>query len=388
MAQGTYSYTEKSLDSLLKSYNSVIGNGDTLGVNAQQAINLRLFNNNTTISIPGQYNYLNGPTDSASVGAGSNLYLEYGNNGSGTLDFTTAAHHTVIVLGGDDAVNFNDLGQSANAGDRGDTIIGGNVAQSIQTNSGKNLVVAGGGQDTIIGGGSKDTLIGGGNTWVQATGSGSDKLYGGLAGSAHDTLDASNSSGNDKLVSFQGSNTLIAGSGFDTLLAGSGNDVLTGGQGQVSMVGGGLTSMTAGAGAATMMGGFSVTSMDTLVGGQGADFIKVKHGDNVIVAGSGNDTIKSFDKGTGGGSGGDMISLTGGGNAVVNILGGPATDTVTFGGTTGSDTINAAGSVEIQVQNTEHLTHIDSSGGVTTLQFQDGQTLTYSGSGHVTLTFQ
>jgi Ca2+-binding RTX toxin-like protein len=175
----------------------------------------------------------------------------------------------------------------------------------------------------------------------------------------------------------QGNNFVVAGDAQSFLQGGSGKDTL---------VGGGHTSIMAGSGAESLVGGASKSSSDTLVGGAGADTMSVTKGDNVIVSGSGTDSIYSADKGVGG-TGGDSISLVGGGSANVSIGAGGATDSVYFGGTTGDDSIVAKGTVDVLVQSTEVLTKVDTAGGTTTLSFKDGQTLTYSGSGHVTVNF-
>lgn len=175
--------------------------------------------------------------------------------------------------------------------------------------------------------------------------------------------------------------------GNNFVVAGSAQTVLQGGSGKDTLVGGGHTSMTAGSGAESLVGGATKSSSDTLVGGSGADTMSVLKGDNLIVTGSGTDSIYSADKGSGGGIGGDSISLTGGGNAGVTIGAGAATDSVYFGGSTGSDSITTSGNVDVLVQSTELLSSIDTKGTTTTLSFKDGQTLTYSGSGHVTVNF-
>jgi hypothetical protein len=208
----------------------------------------------------------------------------------------------------------------------------------------------------------------------------------GNAADVGDTIVAGNAENGSKqdLSVTQGANLLIGGTGVATLNAGimsTSND---------SLYGGGKTVMNAGsAGTVHMLGGIYKTSADTLVGGSGNDLMKTKFGSNTIIAGTGHDTITSLDRGNDG-AGGDVISLTAGGSALVNIGTvfnvGAATDTVVFGGTSGDDTIVAHGAVQIDVVG-ETLTNIDQTGGTTKLTFADNQTLTYSGAGHVTLHF-
>jgi hypothetical protein len=255
----------------------------------------------------------------------THVFLEYGNTGSSSIDFNTNGAPALIVLGATNSMNFVDNGSST---DVGDTIVGsGSASQYIAVSQGANLVIAG---IDSMGVGGLDTLVAGSNSTSD------DSLYG-------------------------SGRTLMEGSS---------------------------------AGNVHMLGGIYATAHDTLMGGSGTDRMKVKAGENTIVAGSGADTITSLDRGNNG-TGGDMISLTAGGTAVVNIgtvntVGG-ATDTVVFGGTMGNDTINAHGNVVIDVQSSESLTGISQTdvGGTvtTTLSFADNQTLTYSGSGNVTLHF-
>ena len=298
------------LDKLLRTYNAVISGAapTNTGYQVTQEINLALFNNDPTKQIHFQYDSATSATatDAFTGGPGQHLFLEFANNGSGDLTFTTNGQSDVIVLGSDNAVNFVDAGS---VGDNGDIIVGGNANQSISVTSGANTVVAGGGQDTIYGGSGADSLVGGGNTWVQG-GTGSQTLLGGLSATSHDTLVAG--TGADLLKAKFGDNTIYAG-----LANGHGTD--------------------------------TVVSRDN-----GGDSIALNNGGNVFVSigsGSGSDTV-SF----GLSSGDDTIHTNGG---AVDIY------VSTSESLTGIQT-NASGQTVISFQDGQHLTY---SGNNITLTF-------------------
>jgi hypothetical protein len=320
MALGPYNHpgliSEAALDNLLAQYNMLMQT--PFGLSVTDSINSALFGGPEKAPVgPSRIPYQSDSSSGGNVSldAGTHVFLEYGNTGASTIDFSTNGAPALIVIGASNSMNFTDLGST---GDAGDTIIGSDATnQVIAVTQGANLVIAGTGKDVIRAGSttaSNDSLYAGGQTTI----------YAGTAGEVH------------------------------------------------------------------MRGGFYPTSTDSLVGGTGTDYMKVKYGDNFMVAGSGNDTITSLDRGNNG-TGGDNISLLAGGNALVNIgtvsAVGTATDTVTFGGDKGDDTINALGSVHIDIASTEQLDNIGVVDGVTTLTFDDGQHLVYSG-GSVTLTFE
>jgi len=201
----------------------------------------------------------------------------------------------------------------------------------------------------------------------------------GSSGDTGDVIVGSNAAQNIWIdAANTGKNTVVAGSGRDNIYGGSVGDRL---------IGGGNSSLTAGTGKETLIAGFYTTSKDTLVGGSGADVLKTKFGSNLIVAGSGAETIKSGMNTVGAGpdyAGAvkDSISLTNGGAASVSIAEN-ANDSVTYSGG-GNDTLSVTGSADVTIHDT--LTGISSAGGVTTLTFADG-TLSYEGTGSITLHF-
>jgi Ca2+-binding RTX toxin-like protein len=131
--------------------------------------------------------------------------------------------------------------------------------------------------------------------------------------------------GNDSLQAGGGSDTLIGGTGADTLFAGSGNDTVDGGDGNDILIGGdgaGNDRYQGGAGADTVrytsatsgivvdlttgratgaqIGTDTLTGIENVVGGKGADRITGNTGANVLNGYSGNDTLS-------GGAGNDTL---------------------------------------------------------------------------------
>jgi serralysin len=151
------------------------------------------------------------------------------------------------------------------------------------------------GNDTMFGNGGNDALLGG---------AGDDKLYGG--------------EGNDFLVGGAGSDTISGGNGIDTA-----SYVVTTAAVTVSLA---ITTAqnTLGAGIDTL------TSIENLIGGAGADKLTGNSGANLLRGGAGNDTLL-------GGDGNDMlIGVTG--NDILN--GGNGTDTASYLGNTSAVAVN------------------------------------------------
>lgn len=103
----------------------------------------------------------------------------------------------VFGLGGDDVIvgNCVDLGIYVNAGEGNDTIVGGDMPDSLTAGAGDDFVYGMGGNDWIDGNSGRDNLLGG---------DGDDRMYGGNGG---DTLDGGN--GRDVLYGEVGSNLYV-----------------------------------------------------------------------------------------------------------------------------------------------------------------------------------
>jgi len=372
MGIGAYSdIFEPQLDALMAANNGLVSDNSTFSGSVLSRVNTFLFNNNPTFPVPF---WQDDSGQSATLGSGYQLFGEGGSTGASTMTFTSDGQEDVIVLENlTGNVNIVDLGSF---GDTGDIIVGGIGADNIRVTQGNNFVVAGAGQTTIEGGSGDDTLVGGGDSSLVAGSGEHVRLKGGMRFGAHDTLIGG--SGQDTIRVFQGDNSLVAGLGPSTLYGGTGSDTL---------IGGGHSSLDGGTGNDSMVGGATTSSSDTIRAHGAFDIISVTAGNNFIISSSGEDSIYSGDVGSGNGSGGDTIKLIHGGNADVTIGSGPGTDTVLFGGTQGDDNIKTQGAVDVWINSSEQLSSESYSGGSLTLSFQDGQNLTISGPGHVTITF-
>jgi Ca2+-binding RTX toxin-like protein len=265
------------------------------------------------------------------VSAGDRLFLDVGQSNHMTL--TTSGR--TIVAAGDGSTSILDKGPGL------DTLIGGMGAENLQVSHGDNLLLAGAGENTLVGGAGHDILIGGGSSLLQA-GSGGSMLIGGL------TQQEEQSGGGD-----HGSNR-----GGDRWNHGDDRDR----QGHYGHSGG---------------GNGNATPSDTLMGGSGADLLKVAHGNNVLIAGSGHDTLFGGDGNDTlyGGSGHDTINVAVGDEV---IFGGAGHDTVNVG-STGNDVIYGGAATTVHVDQSSHsIKHEVDVHGVTTITFSNHQVLTLS----------
>jgi Ca2+-binding RTX toxin-like protein len=247
---------------------------------------------------------------------------------TGPLLLGTGAGRAMVEAGAGSSTIFagtgggNFWGGSGNflfvGGSGGSTIVGGSGRNVMWGgHSGSELMFGGSGQNTMVGGGSGTVLIGGGiqGSFI-AAGPGSETLVGSPAG-------------ND---------ILFAGSGPDTIFGGGGKDTLVGGDGTV---------LYAGSGPDMVFGG---SGKNTLVGADGSVLIGGGTQGNVIVAGSGNETLASSPAGNdllfAGAANGLIFTGAGddsvfGGTGTTQIVAGPGHGTFVFynGGAGGSAVI-------------------------------------------------
>ena len=258
-----------------------------------------------------------------------------------------------------------------------DTLVGGSGASYLQVSQGDNRLIGGTGANTLVGGSGNDTLLGGGSSSLIA-GTGTSRLVGGTVSGSHDTLIGG--IGNDTLLVKTGNNSLVGGSGLNTLKAGVGSDTLVGGgQSRLVAFGGNTTMFTSATGPG-----------DTLIGGSGDDVMTAFRGDNRIVTGSGHNTITlgaGNDTVVAANSQGSLLVNIGSGNARIvdefgakaSIVGGAGTANVVLG-FKGDDTIvGGTGSIDItSLHSAGELVSNSSTavGGLHTLTFSDGQTIT------------
>jgi len=162
-----------------------------------------------------------------------------------------------------------------------DRIIGNDVANILTGNSGDDWLTGGLGNDSLFAGAGNDRTEGGDGNDLIKSGPGNDTL---LGDAGDDTLGASNRT--DLLRGFDGDDLLLGSNGNDRLFGGDGADTLLGGNGR-----------------------------DTLTGEAGPDRLRGDGGSDLFLyaKGGGADVIVDFE---GGVSGGDVLRISGFGQAV------------------------------------------------------------------------
>lgn len=200
-----------------------------------------------------------------------------------TVDLRPGAYSSLaydgLSLSSNIGIAFGCAIENALGGNGGDTLLGSELA---------NLLDGSGGADILRGNGGDDTLRGG--------------------------------TGNDQLEGGAGSDNLSGGDGDDVLIGGAGNDVLDGGAGTDTASYTGISAavrvnlaisvaqVTGGSGSDTLSG------IENLIGGTGADILTGNDGTNVIDGGNGADQLS--------GGGGADILIGGGGRDMLQGGGG------------------------------------------------------------------
>ena len=267
-----------------------------------------------------------GPT---SDGFGAPLVLPMG--GTGKNQITGGNGNSLIV-----------------AGDGGNTITGGTGDNSIYAEVGANSIDGGTGNDVIVAG----------VEWTKANvDAGSANSYGSLGipdigGTGQNTIKGG--VGDDLIVAGDGNNSIDGGTSAakpydNAIYAGAGNNTITGGHGDNSIFAGVVWSETTVTPTAISNTHIGATGANVIVGGTGNDLIVAGNGDNSITGGTGNDHIYA---GVGtntitGGTGNDQIyagvlwdDASVGTSVVKSVeIGGTGANVITGG--TGNDTIEA-----------------------------------------------
>lgn len=280
----TYNLTSAQLDTVLSA----------TGPTYQTEITNALFAQGLYPSAPGSTiaaelvtNSNAGGTNFYNLTSGQELFIELGTGGNSSaymIDYVVTPQDAVVALTGASYTTLIVTGGTSNsilAGD-GDflTVIG----------DGNDILYGGTGENQILQGQGNDTLVGGGENYLVAYNAG-NTLYGGMSGSAADTLlSVAGSGANTLMVAYEGNNLLLGMSGSDTLIGGSGGDQL--------------------------LAGLSAGAHDTLIAGSGSNFLQVVEGNNGLYSSGGNDTLL-------GGVGSD--TLYGGGQSWLLANGGSAT---------------------------------------------------------------
>jgi Ca2+-binding RTX toxin-like protein len=326
-----------------------------------------------------------GSGDSLLVGRGGNNTL-IGGSGSDTLIAGNIADP------GTDDWRTSETGNNYVQGGSGDDfILGAGGQDTLIAGSGNSTIYAGAGSELVIGGSGNDWLQGGtGDSTIEAGGAGNDSLLG--IGSSASTTVIFGGDGSDTIQGGSGTNILYAGDGGSaerptdvladpndatsntTIYGGYGVDLLTGGPGScVIYAGDGGTStsptqIVAGSGDTTAYGGLGV---DAIFGGSGTDVLYAGDGGTndaptTVAAGSGNATLY-------GGAGADLLQdLTNGDDLLVAGTGNDTVfstgnDTVVAG--TGSDYFVGSGSETYVLNSDVGNTYISAQGSASRLEF-------------------
>ena len=267
------------------------------------------------------------------------------------------------VLAGTGGLNYTGLAGTQTVLAGGGTLGGASQIINLSASSGANFVAVGGGADTVIGGTGADTVYSGGlSSMVVSVGSGSMDFIGGA---------------NNATV-------FGAGTGSTTLIGGAGGSITyvnrAGGAVQYHAQGGSeVFNAAASSGNNTVYGAYNQSGTETLVGGNGNDYLDPLHAAASVVAGSGNDTLV-----------GARFNSTVAGSGNATLTGGAGNDTFLFkngyaGGhdyvanLTGADVVNLA----YYGYNSGSITNLIASavvaGGSSTITLSDATQITFVG---------
>ena len=254
-----------------------------------------------------------------------------GGNGNDTI--TGSPTYGDSVIGGDGADTLN--GQAGNdtldGGDGTDSIIGGDGDDSLIGEDGNDTITGDNGNDTILGGNHNDSINGGdGNDSVDA-GQSNDTVLGGIG---NDTINGSD--GLDSLSGEVGNDSIFGGAGNDTLSGGNDNDALTGQAGNDVVNGdNGDDAALGGAGNDSVSGNLG---NDIVNGEAGNDIVNGNEGNDTLFGGNGNDILRGDGTATGdSAAGNDRVNGQGGNDT---LFGGGGADI--FDGGTGNDTVDSS----------------------------------------------
>ena len=195
------------------------------GSNLANNINASGYSGNVTIfGGDGNDTLTGGSGNDSIVGEGGNDIV---NGGAGNDTLLGGAGKDSLVGGtGDDNVSGQSGADTLDGGDGNDTLSGGDDPDSIVGGDGNDVASGGTGDDTLTGGLGDDTLQGDDGNDQLSGGEDDDSL---LGGNGNDNL--LGEAGDDKLIGNSGDDTLEGGAGEDSALGGAGDDLLIGGEG-------------------------------------------------------------------------------------------------------------------------------------------------------------
>ena len=253
--------------------------------------------------------------ETISSGGFSTVLIE-GTTAGDTLDFSGVTLSGITLINGN---NGNDT-LTGSTGD--DTILGGTGNDTLDANDGNDTVDGGTGNDIVRGGAGNDSLTGG---------TGNDELRG---GAGNDTI--TGGTGNDTMFGDGDDDTFIIGAttGRDTIDGGTGNDTVVAAADGVALNVAAITNVevlsSGGFAGVTLVGstaadtidlsGATLTGIERISGGAGADTITGSVGNDTIDGGTSNDNLNGGD--------GDDVFLIGLTSGKDTINGGTGTDTV------------------------------------------------------------
>jgi Ca2+-binding RTX toxin-like protein len=279
--------------------------------------------------------------------ANSNLNQNYVDGGSGNDAIYGSSGQDTLIAGSGNTSVYGQTGST-------EYLVGGSGNDLLAGGTGNDTIVAeGAGHDTLFANGSSTTtsyVYGGTGEDVINGGSGTNYLYAGDGGTASGATSvfASQSdstatttiyggAGVDYLESGTGSTVIFAGDGDTSaaptsIIANSGNGTLYGGLGTDFVQGGSGTDVLYAGDGGTASAPTSVISgsgIATLYGGAGTDLLQdTQGGQDVLYAGTGNDSLLGVGNDTLVAGPGNEVLQTDSGSVTVDLNGGFGNDTV------------------------------------------------------------
>ncbi|MEM7057939.1 MAG: hypothetical protein AAF557_10160 [Pseudomonadota bacterium] len=333
--------------------------------------------------------------DAISIDADDNLTAQRGGSGSDLLiverEDAVGSHTSLFSLAsiqferitsgfGDDGIRGGANGTSyeLSGGYGDDSLLGANLADSINGDTGDDTLDGAGGNDSVFGGSGADVILGSAGADLNDGGSGIDTVDYSQSGTAAVTVNLETGTGSgghaagdtfhsiEKVIGTTSADILTGSRSSETLIGLGGGDTIDGGDGTDTVdysdssaaVNVNLTRTVQYGGDANQD---HLTNIEDIVGSNANDVLTGDGNNNRIVGGAGNDELR--------GSNGDDILEGGEGND--SLYGGGNDDTLIGGA--GNDRLEGHGGADVYRFgfNTGSDTVTDT-GGTTTLVFEDG----------------